>query len=117
MVKIIDFKQRRSTDGKEFYTLQLQGGLEMVKSKETGNYYATAKCASITSTFNEAQCKALVGQDLPGSIQKISCEPYDYTIKETGEIVKLQHRWEYRQEGDTVEEIVHQGKPMLAEVF
>jgi len=117
MVKIINYKQRTSSDGKEFFTLILQGGLELVKSKETGNYYATAKSASITSTFNEVQCKALIGQDIPGSIQKVACEPYDYTIKETGEIVKLQHRWEYRQEGDTMEEIVHQGKPELVEAL
>jgi len=89
----------------------------MVKSKETGNYYATAKTASITSTFNEEECKSLIGQQITGSIRKIECEPYNYTIKETGEIVMLQHRYEYRQEGDTMEEIVHQGKVELAEVI
>ena len=89
----------------------------MVKSKETGNYYATAKTASITSTFTEEVCQSLIGQELPGSIQKITCEPYEYTIKDTGEVITLTHRWEFRKEGDTMEEIVHQGKPELVESF
>lgn len=89
----------------------------MVKSRETGNYYATAKAASITSTFNEDQCRDLIGQELPGSIRKVPCESFEYTIKDTGEIVTLQHRWEYRPEGDSVEEVVHQGKPEAVEAF
>ena len=117
MVKIVDYRVRTNSDGEEFCALILQGGLELVKSKETGNYYATAKSASITSTFTEEQCQGLIGQELPGSIVKQECEPYQYTIKDTGEVITLQHRWEYRKEGDTVEEVVHQGKPEAVEAF
>ena len=117
MVKITDFRIRTNSQGEEFCALVLQGGLEMVKSKETGNYYATAKSASITSTFTEAQCRELIGQELPGSIRKVVCDTYDYTIKDTGEIIKMNHRWEYRPEGDSIEEFVHQGKPEAVEVF
>ncbi len=115
MVKIIDYSKRTNSEGKEFFTLKLQGGLEMIKSKETGNYYATAKTASITTTFGEEQCKSLIGQELSGSIRKIESEPYEYTVKETGEVVVLNHRWEYRIEGDTMEEVVHQGNVELVE--
>ena len=119
MVKIIDFKKRMNSHGEEFHALLLQGGLELVKSKETGNYYATAKTSSITSTFTEEQCKDLIGQEIPGSIVKVECDPYQYTIKDTGEEITLTHRWEYRKEGDTVEEVVHQGKvePETADTF
>ena len=117
MVKIVDFKVRTNSQGEEFCALVLQGGLEMVKSKETNNYYATAKSASITSTFTADQCKGLIGQELPGSIRKVQCDPYEFTIKDTGENVTLQHRWEYRLEGDSVEEVVHQGKPEAVEAF
>jgi len=117
MVRIVDYLKRTNSEGNEFFILKLQGGLEMVKSKETGNYYATAKTASITSTFTEEVCQSLIGQELPGSIQKITCEPYEYTIKDTGEVITLTHRWEFRKEGDTMEEIVHQGKPELVESF
>ena len=106
--------KRTSSDGNEFFALILQGGLELIKSKETGNYYATAKTASITSTFTEEECGQLVGQEISGSIVKVPCEPYEYTVKETGEVVTLTHRWEYRKEGDTIEEIILQGKPEMA---
>ncbi len=94
MVKIIDYRVRTNSAGEEFCALLLQGGLEMVKSKETGNYYATAKSASITSTFTEEQCKGLIGQEIPGSIVKVQCDPYEYTIKDTNEVISLTHRWE-----------------------
>ncbi len=117
MVQIVKYVKRTNSLGEEFLALILQGGLELVKSKETGRYYATAKSASITSTFTEEVCKALIGQEIPGSIQKIECEPYEYTIKETGEVVELSHRWEYQKEGDTMEEIVFEGKPVGAEAL
>ena len=111
MVRIIDYKERTNSEGEVFFALILQGGLELVKSQETGRYYATAKGASITSTFTEEVCKSLIGEEIPGSIKKVECEPYEYTIQETGEVIELSHRWEYFKEGDTMEEVVFEGKP------
>ena len=102
MLKIIEVAPRVNADGEQFFALILQDGLQLVKSKETGNYYATAKSTSITSTFSEEVAKSMIGQELPGTIQKIACEPYEYTIKDTGEVITLQHRWEYFPEGETV---------------
>ena len=76
MVRIVDFAERTNSDGETFYALILQGSLEMVLSSETGHYYATAKRASITSTFDEETCKSLIGSELPGSIQKVKVDPY-----------------------------------------
>ena len=109
--------KRTNAEGKDFFVLKLQGGLELVLSKETGRYYATSKNATITSTFSEEDCKALIGQEIPGSIRKMECEPYEFTIKDTGETITLSHRWEYRKEGDTIEEVVFQGKPESSMVF
>jgi hypothetical protein len=36
---------------------ELQGGIEMVKSKETDKFYVTARKASISSTFDELTCQ------------------------------------------------------------
>jgi len=80
--------------------------VELVKSKETGNFYATAKKASISSTFDEMTCKSLIGQQIPGSIQRVDTDPFEFTVKETGEIITLSHRWTYLKEGETVEEKV-----------
>jgi hypothetical protein len=110
MVRIINYKQRDKEDGTTFFVLELQGGIEMVKSKETGNFYATAKRAFIPSTFNEEVCSALVGTEMPGEIVKEACEPFTYTIKETGEEVALQHRWVY-----STDEVVSQQRPVLGD--
>lgn len=82
MVIIIDYSLRTNQEGKEFFALILNGGIELVKSKETGRYYATSKKASIPSTFDEGTCKSLIGQSFPGSIKKVECEPYELTLKE-----------------------------------
>ena len=99
MVKIIDYSLRESKDKNPFVSLTLQGDLTMVQSQETGRYYATSKKTSITSTFNEEEAKALVGKEIPGSVERIACEEYEYTIADTGEVITLSHRWEFVPEG------------------
>ena len=116
MVTISGYAERESGDGKKFYALILQGGLEMVLSEETGRYYATAKQASITSTFDEATCKGLVGTKLPGKIARIQCDPYEYTIRETAEVIKLTHRWTYSPNEAAVDEMVYE-KALVADPF
>jgi hypothetical protein len=98
MVRIINYKQRDKEDGTSFFVLELQGGIEMVKSRETGNFYATAKRAFIPSTFDEETCSALIGTEMGGRILKEDCEPFSYVIKETGEEITLSHRWVYSTE-------------------
>ena len=110
MVRIINYKKRETEEGKVFFVLELQGGLEMVKSRETNKYYATAKRATIPSTFDEETCKSLIGQEMPGNINKVETEPYEFTIKETGEVIELTHRWEYTGETETASQIA---KPAL----
>jgi len=100
MVRIINYKQRDKDDGTSFFVLELQGGIEMVKSKETGNFYVTAKKAFIPSTFDEDVCASLVGTQMPGGIVKEVCEPFNYTVKETGEEITLNHRWVYKSEDE-----------------
>ena len=49
----------------------------------------------MSCTFDEATCISLIGTELPGSVKKVVCEDYSYTIKDTGEIITLSHRFEY----------------------
>ena len=95
MVRIINYKTRQREDGTEFYLLEVQGGIEMIQSKTTKQYYATAKKATVSTTFDEDTCRGLIGSEFPGKISKITTEPYQYTIKESGEVVTLQHRYIY----------------------
>ena len=111
MVTITGFSLRTTAVGKEFYSLILQGGIEMVKSKATERFYATIKKCSISSTFDEETCKASIGEKIPGSIQKQSCEPYTFVVKETGEILELNYRWAFVPDGATLEEVIFEDNP------
>ena len=48
MVTISGYRKLTNADGKEFCALLLMGGIELIKSKTTGQYYATAWKSSIT---------------------------------------------------------------------
>lgn len=98
MVTIINYKERTTEDGKSFFVLEVQGGIEMVQSQTTGKFYATARKAFVPSTFDELTCKALIGTQMPGVIVKEECEAYEYVDQTTGEVVVLTHRYGYAQE-------------------
>ena len=100
MVRIINYKERETEDGRTFLVLELQGGIEMVRSQNTHKFYATARKTSIPVTFDEETCKALIGQEMPGRIEKVECDPYVFTIKDTGEVIHLDYKYEYNPEED-----------------
>ncbi|MDQ7917205.1 hypothetical protein RBU60_06430 [Mesonia sp. MT50] len=95
MVRITNYKELKRDDDTSFYLLELQGSIEMIKSKSTNQFYATVKKAWVSSTFEEETCKSLIGTEMPGEIEKQEVEPYAYLIKETGEEILLHHRWVY----------------------
>ncbi len=95
MVKIVDYKTYQREDGTEFYALVVQGGIQAVKSQETNRTYLTMREAKVACTFNEEMCKASIGTELEGRIEKVETEPYEYTVKETGEVLTLTHRYEF----------------------
>ncbi len=107
MVTIVDYVQRENSDGDEFFALIVEGGLEIIQSKESGNHYFTAKKASVPSTFNEESCKKLIGRQLRGSVERLECEPYDFKIPKTDEVIKLNFSWKYSPEAVSVEEHVY----------
>ena len=111
MVTVVDYAERQRQDGTVFYALILQGGLSLVQSQNTGNFYATVKKCSIPSTFDEKTAQSMVGEQVPGSVQKKACEPYEWENKDTGEVLQLSHRWVYLPEGATLEEAVYEGEP------
>jgi len=102
MVTIVDYKKYQRENGETFYALEVQGGIESVKSKETGRTYFTARSAKVSCTFNEMTCKALIGNQMPGSIKKVEVEPYEYIDQQTGETKQLEHRYEYLSEEESI---------------
>lgn len=113
MVTVIDYKIRETESNEKFFVLILQGSIEMIQSQASGKFYATAKTASISSTFDELTCKALIGQQMPGNIAKVECEEYEYTIESTGEVITMKHNYEYVPEemtqpaNEIVEAVIH----------
>ncbi|MES2448770.1 MAG: hypothetical protein V4546_16415 [Bacteroidota bacterium] len=106
MVTIVSYQKRKNDEEKEFFVLILQSGIEIIKS-QSGGMYATAKKASLPSTFTEETCKQLIGQELVGSIQKVECDPYEFVIPETSEVITRSHRYEYCNEEDAMNKIVN----------
>ena len=104
MVTITDFKKRENTQGKEFIVLVLEGDLELVKSQESKQYYATVRRTTIASTLSEAVSSNLVGKTLPGTIEKVETKPYDYMNRETGEVIQLDFTFRYNPNGKSLVE-------------
>jgi len=98
MVRIIEFKTVTPEEGKAFNMLVVQGGVEPLVSNKTGKIYLTMRKANVYTTFDVNTCKLLLGSELPGKVEKVECEPYEYTVKETGEILTLKHNWQYIDE-------------------
>ena len=110
MVTVTAYQKRTSTEGKDYFSLELQSDdLEFVISQNTGRHYLTARKCWISSTFNEAICQKMLGKSMAGSITKTECEPYEFTIPETGEVITRQHRYDYSpSEQGNMEQVVMQ---------
>lgn len=103
MVTVVSIKVSENNETKEeFYSLVVQGDIELVQSKQTGRMYATARECIISSTFTEQVALQMVGQTMPGNVEKVECEEYDWVNPDSGEIIRLSHRYEYVAEGAKV---------------
>jgi len=106
MVTIVSTQKRIAKSGKEFNVMVLQGDVEIAISKETGKPYLTARKTSIPCTFDESIAKTLIGQQLPGGIEKVEVKPYEFVVPSTGKKIKLSHSYQYSKEPATVLEVV-----------
>ena len=98
MVTIINAVQRTTKEGKTFMALQLQGEVEMIQSQTTGNFFLTTKKCFIPSTFSTEEAMSLIGKQLSGTIQRVECEAYQYTVPSSGEVITLAHSYLYHPE-------------------
>ncbi len=98
MVQVINVLEKKSKEGKTFVVLELMGDAEFIQSSKTGKFYLTAKRVTISSTFDLQTAQNLIGNKMPGEIKRVQCEPYNYTIPSTGEVVSLAHTYTYSPE-------------------
>src|SRR5215475_6913281 len=99
MLTLTSLKKRTNSEGKEFLTLELQGGLEMIQSQNTGRFFAVVRKTVVTANFSEEVAKNLIGSQIPGKIVREECDPYEYRIPNSEETLLLMHRWSYQPEG------------------
>lgn len=109
MVTVVEVAERQSKEGKPFMALIVQGGVEFVQSQKSGRFYATARKASIATTFTREFCEQLIGTQIPGSIQRMEVEAYEFAIPETGEVVQLTHTYLFVPEGQEANNLVPEG--------
>ncbi|WP_321347094.1 hypothetical protein [uncultured Draconibacterium sp.] len=109
MVTIVDCVKRTSNEGTDFIALIVQSELELVTSKY-GNVYVAARKASVPSTLEWDTAKMMIGKELPGTIEKKECTPFE-TVNNDGEIVHANERWTYVPEQQRTEvevpQVVH----------
>jgi len=78
----------------------------VVITKTTGRPYLTARKTSIPCTFDEKLAANLVGQSLPGTIERKECDPYEFIIPNTKKKITLSHTCQHSPNPVAVEEVV-----------
>ncbi len=96
MVTVKNYHVRQKDSGENYISLELEGDVTFVQSQNTGRFYAAAKHCFMYAAMDEKTAKALVGTQMPGSIERVACDPYEYTIPDTGEVKILSYTNEYR---------------------
>jgi hypothetical protein len=99
MVQVVGYCLKTPKEGKPYVALEIEGDIELIQSQSTGRFYATVRRCTICSTFDESTAERMIGKQMPGSIERVPCEPYDFTIRETAEVIKMVYRWDYQPEG------------------
>jgi hypothetical protein len=69
----------------------LQGDVEIAIPKTTGRSYLTARKTSTPYTFYEKFGQQLVGQQLPGIIERKECKPYEFLVPGAKKPITLTH--------------------------
>ena len=95
MVQIIAFEQKENSRTKESYSvLVLQGEPEVLISKSSGRPYISAKKTTIPCALEQNQAQALIGKELPGTIERVACTPFEVKLA-TGKKVKITTAFQY----------------------
>lgn len=95
MVQIIAFEKKENSRTKETYSvLVLQGDPEVLISKTSKRPYIACRKTTIPCALEENQAQALIGKELPGSIERISCTPFEVKLA-TGKKVKISTAFQY----------------------
>jgi hypothetical protein len=105
-VKIIGLERKTNLKTNEPYTvLVLQGNAVVLKSKATSRPYVSARKTTIPCALDDVLAKSLIGQTLPGSIEKVACTPFEVKLP-TGKKVKISEKFQYFPEKEKAETVI-----------
>ena len=93
MVQVLEVVERTSSKGNTFRVVIVGSDAQVVFSKD-GKPRVDAVKAGIPSNLPTEALKALIGNKLPGKIEKEKCEPYTF-IGNDGTEITLDYRWQY----------------------
>jgi hypothetical protein len=94
-VTIVRIEKKTNLKTNEPYSvLVVQGKAEVLMSKATGRPYVSCKKATIPCALDDVQASALIGQTLPGAIERIECTPFEVKLP-TGKKMKLSSTFRY----------------------
>jgi UDP-N-acetylglucosamine transferase subunit ALG13 len=95
MVQIIAFEKKENSRTKETYSvLVLQGDPEVLISKTSKRPYIACRRTTVPCALDENQAQALIGKELPGSIERVSCAPFKLKLA-TGKEIKISTAFQY----------------------
>ena len=80
-VKIIGHEMKINSKTKEPYSiLVVQGSAEVLTSKLSGRVYISARTTRVPCALSDAQAKSLIGQELPGRIEKVEVDEFEVKL-------------------------------------
>ena len=94
MVQIIGFEKKQSKSKESYAVLILAAEPEVMISKSSGRPYVSARKTTIPCALEEIQAQALIGKELPGSIERVSCAPFKLKLA-TGKEIKISTAFQY----------------------
>lgn len=95
MVQIIGFEKKKNEKTQESYSvLLLAGDPEVMISKSSGRPYVSVRRTSIPCSLEEKEAQALIGKELPGTIERVSCTPFEVKLA-NGKKVKVSTAFQY----------------------
>ena len=105
-VTIIGLERKTNLKTKEPYTvLVLQGNAVVLQSKATSLSYVSARKTTIPCALDDVLAKSLIGQSLPGSIEKVACAPFDVKLP-NGKKVKISEKFQYFPDPEKAETVI-----------
>lgn len=94
MVTIVEVAERTAANGNVFCSVMVAGDVSVYTSAE-GKASLVALKASIPSNLPKDVLESMIGNKLPGKVERVETEPYQWTNPNTGEEITLSHTYKY----------------------